>query len=124
MNEGNELYDDNFARSAASATSGAGSQTIGDNSYFSDNSTSLSFAGAQVDNSTNIGLQGSDLANILGSVTSIASQSVSTMSETAAQLTNQSNNMMQDMFGQFKTPILYAIGAGILFFLAKQMKLI
>ena len=123
MNEGNELYDESFARSAAAATSGGGSQTIGDNTYFADNSSVLSFDNAQVDNSTNIGVQGSDLSNILGSFTAIASQSVSAMSETAAQLTNQSSNIGEAL-QQYKTPILYVVGAGILFFLAKQLKVI
>lgn len=123
MNEGTEYYDPAMS-GKASATSGGGSQTIGDNTYFADNSSTISFAGAQVDNSTNVGIQGSELNTILASVTSIASQSIGTMSETASQLAQSATQNGSNIFAQYKTPIIYAVGAGLLFFLAKQLKLI
>lgn len=114
--DGNELNPNDYS---TNSSSGTGKASVGDDSYYSDNSMSLDMSGAMLDNSVNIGLQGDDLNSVLGSITAIASQSVSTMQNAVNGMTNQNETLQQ-----IKPFAIYGvIGLG-LFAVAKVTKVI
>lgn len=91
------------------SSSGSGANT-GDTGYYSDNSVQLDLGGAVVDTSTTIktGLQGEDLATILGTTSQITNNAINAV--LGAQNNSNQGNFLQgisNMFSQNGSMLLW-----------------